>query len=143
MDNEELRTALKDPTQRAQAAFNIWNSGEPNPELVEPLIQALEDNPGDDFGILLYALGKLHDPRAFEPIVKHLKSGISYRRGVAADVLGELGDKRAITPLTKLLKDKAIAWTYEHHNYPMKVAEVARMALQQLQKIRTPPNTCH
>ena len=139
MNNEELRTALKDPTRRAEAAHSIWysriwNSGEPNPELVEPLIQALEDNPGDDFGILMHALAKLHDPRAFEPIVKHLKSGISNRRGVAADALGELGDKRAIAPLTKLLKDKAVAFTYVHHNYSVKVAEVAREALQKLQK---------
>ncbi len=83
----------------------------------------------------MHALGKLHDPRAFEPIVQYSTSGISYRRGVAAEVLGELGDKRAIEPLTKLLTDKAIAWREEeHNNYPTKVAYLARMALQQLQR---------
>jgi len=55
---------------------------------------------------------------------------------VAADVLGELGDQRAIAPLKKLLKDKAVAWTYEEHGYPVKVSELARMSLQRLQKER-------
>jgi len=136
MDHEELRQALKDPERRMQAAFSIWQSEEPDPGMVEPLLQALEDNPGRDFGIILYALGRLHDPRAFEPIVKHLNSGISYRRGVAADVLGELGDQRAIPHMTKLLEDKAVAWVYEEHNYPVKVAELARMSLQRLQQER-------
>jgi len=46
-----LRQALKDPKRRMQAAFSIWQSKEPDPGMVEPLLQALEDNPGKDFGM--------------------------------------------------------------------------------------------
>ncbi len=134
MNNEELRQALKDPLRRRDAVFHIWQSENPDPEFVEPLLQALESNPGNDFGIIMHALGKLHNPQAFEPIVKYLKSGIGHRRGIAAEVLGELGDKRAIAPLTKLLKDNAVAWTEEdHHNYPIKVSSLAQIALRRLQ----------
>lgn len=129
--NEALRHALDDPSLRTEAAWNICQSGKPNPEIVEPLIRALARGQDIDLAIIMGALGILRDPRAFEPLVVYLKSTNSHQRGSAAEALGSLGDKRAIEPLKELLNDQAIAWK-EDHGPERSVAAIAQNALHRL-----------
>lgn len=138
--NEALSHALNDPPIRLAAAWRIGSNarqgGRPNPWIVEPLIKALEGSSGSEFGIIIDALGMLHDRRAFEPLVRYLKSADSYQRGVTAQALGELGDRRAEAHLKALLDDQAEAWK-EDYGPVMSVADVAQEALKQLRRRAT------
>ena len=133
--NEALRCVLKDEGQfmRMSAAWNISQAGELNPEIVEPLIQALKNSREMPIAsaAIIEALGKLGDARAVEPLVAYLKSPHSYWRGTAAQALGYLGDPRAIPHLRALLADHALAWK-EDHGPERSVADIARMALRRL-----------
>lgn len=130
--NEAICHALKDPTTRWHAAWNLMLTGSPNPEVVEPLIQALADNPTDsELGMMLAALGKLRDARGVDTLVAYLQSPDAHKRGTAAQALGDLGNKRAIEPLTALLEDRATAWK-EDYGPEMSVAAIAKDAIKNI-----------
>ncbi len=142
--NEALCYALddEDPFIRMDAAWNVCQSEEPNPDIVEPLIRALKSSQDMPiaFSMILNALGKLRDQRAFEPIVAHLESASGYQRGAAAQALGKLGDQRAIEYLTALMDDQALAWK-EDHGPERSVAYIAREALKRLRGEKMLPET--
>jgi HEAT repeat protein len=122
---------LNDPTLCLEAAWNICQSSEPNPEMVEPLIHALKNSSDIALAMVMSALAVMQDKRAYEPIVEYLKSPNSYYRGIAAQCLGTLGDKRAIEHLETAADDSAVAWK-EDHGPERRVGEIAQDALQRL-----------
>ncbi len=131
ISNEAFRHALNDPSLCLEAAWNICRSGEPNPEMVEPLIRALKNSSDIARAMVMSALATMQDERAFEPIVEYLTSPSGYYRGVAAQCLGTLGDRRAIEHLEKVVDDSAVAWK-EDHGPDRSVGEIAHDALQHL-----------
>ena len=131
ISNEAFRHALNDPSLCLEAAWNICQSAEPNPEMVEPLIHALKNSSDIARAMVMSALAIMQDERAFESIVEYLKSPSGYYRGVAAQCLGTLGDERAIEHLEKVVGDSAVAWQ-EDHGPERRVGEIALDALQQL-----------
>lgn len=129
-NHENLRNGLKDPALCLGTAWEIRQLG-PNPEMVEPLLEALKTCPDMAFGMVMSALATMQDQRAFEPILGYLKSPNSYHRGLAAQALGTLGDQRAIKHLEEMLGDAEIAWK-EDYGPERSVAQLAQAALGRL-----------
>ena len=77
--------------------------GEP---IVEPLIQALNDESEDVRLRAAEALGKIGDTRAVEPLIQALKDKRVSVQMNTAEALGKMGDERAVKPLIQALKDE-------------------------------------
>ena len=78
---------------------------------VEPLIDALDDEPGVN-EVAALAFGEIRDPRAVEPLTKTLGDENWEVRSSAAKALGKIGDDRAVDPLVNLLRDRneSVRW---------------------------------
>jgi HEAT repeat protein len=77
-------------------------------------------------------LGRMKDRAAFDAIRKRLAD-----RGLrphAVEALGELGDPRAIADLEPLLTDRTEAWEIDNHGPMLRVCDLAKDAIAQLQK---------
>jgi HEAT repeat protein len=74
--------------------------------LVEPLLDALNDEENEIRCYAIEALSGIADRRAVEPICGALQDGDVDVRRLAAKALGKLGDTQAVKPLLKVLKDK-------------------------------------
>jgi HEAT repeat protein len=96
------------PLVRVSTAYALGRN--PCPEVVDPLVQALdEDWNGYVRKGLVWALGNCCDRRAFEPLAQALHTDIPAVRLWAASALGQLGDCRAVDHLSRALLGDPLA----------------------------------
>jgi HEAT repeat protein len=89
--------------ERARWALAQMRDG----KLVEPLLEALDD---DDWRVRAYAawaLGHSHDARATQPLTKLLESDIWRVRAMAAHAISILADRRAEAAMLRVIGDPA------------------------------------
>jgi HEAT repeat protein len=111
-DTEELIKALQfpdDPNVRFEAASALGNIGDP--EFVEPLIQALDDNKRIK-EVAIRSLGRIGDSQAVEPLEEALQDEDWEIRSMAAKSLGQIEDPRATPALIHALENetKTVSW---------------------------------
>lgn len=90
--------------------------------IIEPLIQALNDQDEGVRGTTTEALGRIGKP-AVEYLIEALKNEKEYARLNAIMALSMIGDKRAVDPLTSASKDDSEI-----------VRKAAKMALEKVKK---------
>ena len=91
---DPLIEALEDRNTQEFATGALGEIGEP---AVQPLIQAVNDNP-DIMAFLAKALGEIGDARAVEPLIQALKDERSEVRSSAAYALRNMGDAEETQP---------------------------------------------
>lgn len=129
---------LADPVEQIvmNAASNLPGLFPGDPDIVEPLIAALDKNAQSKITAarLITALSKTRDARAFDSIAAQLKSPDAYRRATAASALGTLGDTRALELLATLKSDDGFAWEEDHGGPKYTVGMVAKRAIADIEK---------
>ena len=106
---EPLFTALADAraTMRryAAAALGLLEGQAGAREAVDRLVRAAGDAEWQVRRSVVWALGRLDDPRAFNPLLGRLRDEHPHVREVSARSLGELDDVRAVAALGQALAD--------------------------------------
>lgn len=74
-------------------------------ELIDPIINAVDDENSDVRKEATKLLGMMEDSTAVRPLINALDDEDSYVRKNAAISLGRIGDQRAVEPLTEALTD--------------------------------------
>jgi HEAT repeat protein len=72
----------------------------------QALLDALKADGRRDLDRVMWALGRIKEPRAFDPLVRWLAD--AHWGQYAAEALGDLGDARAVDPLILALKNKNV-----------------------------------
>ena len=100
--------ALKDEYKYVRIAAAESLSYVNQPEVIEPLLEALHDSDSVVRMYAIYGLGRtLHEPRAIEPLCTALYDVDEYVRGIAARNLGYLGGARAVEALWEAVWDES------------------------------------
>lgn len=77
-----------------------------DPQGIDALIKALDDENPNIRQMVAEALGEMRDAKAVQPLIKALSASIPWGREKVAEALGKLKDARALEPLISALQDK-------------------------------------
>lgn len=105
--HNELIEALYDPSFNVRyQAINSISRMDPEPELVDALLDILEDDPTELSFIVTRALGRLGDKRAIKPLRNYLNSGYHLLEANSARALAMLGDTEVIPLIHAKMQDE-------------------------------------
>ncbi|MFK7802440.1 MAG: MFS transporter [Anaerolineae bacterium] len=105
--HNELIEALYDPSFNVRyQAINAISRMDPEPELVDALLDILEDDPSELSFVITRALGRLGDKKAIKPLRGYLNSGYHLLEANSARALAMLGDHEIVSVLhDKMIKE--------------------------------------
>jgi len=105
--HNELIEALYDPSFNVRyQAINSISRMDPEPELVDALLDILEDDPTELSFIITRALGRLGDKRAIKPLRNYLNSGYHLLEANSARALAMLGDAEVVPLIHAKMQDE-------------------------------------
>lgn len=106
--HNELLEALYDPSFNVRyQAINSISRMDPEPELIDGLIDILEDDPSELSFVITRALGRLGDKRAIKPLRKYLQSGYHLIEANSARALAMLDDKEVVPILLDKMRQES------------------------------------
>ncbi len=95
----------KDDDKRVRRYLALAMGRIGKPEFLEPLLEGMENDEGDNLYAVIYALGMLRDKRAVVTLRKYLDHPMDRIRSAAVVSLGNIGDVRSGKFLKKSLFD--------------------------------------